>query len=342
MHDAETTTTTTTTEADTASAPPVPQGAVRLAVLGGDPAVSQALRRGGALLADAEPGPKQASAALLAQFHYGLASARAGALGDVRLLAQLIAAAQGEAAPVFWPQPDGTLVDAARPEVDPAGLPDLATATAYRQAHLTALARLLAEAETLVLPLGAPTLLTDPASGQVFPRPPAGLHAPDWPEARMSAKDLDAGFARLSAGLQALNPTLRLCLIVLPAPPGARAETRASHALLAARAADWARGTARVRHDPVLDALVGRLLAQGGEAADPDPLAALVVRLCGGADLLDLLAGGAAPPPAAAATDRKQRAKDPERRARRKARAEAKGKTAKVMCEDELLEAFSK
>lgn len=339
MSDAETTTTTTTTEADTASARPVPQGAVRLSVLGGDPALSQALRRGGALLADAEPGPKQASAALLARFHYGLASARAGALGDVRLLAQLIAAAQGEADPVFWPQPDGTLVDAARPGVDPAGLPDLASATAYRQAHLTALAQLLAETETLVLPLGAPTLLTDPASGQVFPRPPAGIHAPDWPEARMSAKDLDAGFARLVEGLQALNPALQLCLIVLPAPPGARAETRASHALLAARAADWARGTARLRHDPVLDALVGRLLAAGGEA-DADRLAALVVRLCGGADLLDLVTGGAAPP--AAATERKPRAKDPERRARRKARAEAKGKTAKVMCEDELLEAFSK
>lgn len=334
----------TTTEAETA--PPVPQGPVRLSVLGGDPALSQALRRGGALVADAEPGPKQASAALLAQFHYGLSSARAGALGDVRLLAQLIAAARGEAGPVFWPQPDGTLVDAARPGVDPAGLPDLATATAYRQAHLTALARLLAETETLVLPLGAPALLCDPASGQVFPRPPAGLHAPDWPEARMSARDLDAGFARLAEGLEALNPRLQLCLIVLPAPSGARAETRASHALLAARAADWARDTARVRHDPVLDALVGRLLAPGGAAADPDPLAALVVRLCGGADLRDLLAQGAAPPAAAveAATEGKQRTKDPERRARRKARAEAKGKgkAAKVMCEDELLEAFSK
>ncbi|ETD91164.1 hypothetical protein [Rhodobacter capsulatus] len=331
-----------TTRADTDPAPPVPQGAVRLTVLGGDPAFSQALRRGGARLDDAEPGPKQASAALLAQFHYGLASARAGALGDVRLIAQLIAAARGEAQPVFWPQPDGTLVDAARPEVDPAGLPDLATATAYRQAHLTALARLLTEAETLVLPLGTPALLADPDGGQVFPRPPATLLAPDWPEARTTARDLDAGFARLWAGLQALNPALRLCLIVLPAPPGARAETRASHALLAARAADWARGTAQVRHDPVLDALVGRLLAPGGEA-DADRLASLVVRLCGGADLLDLVAGAApdADTPDAA-TDRKRRAKDPERRARRKARAEARGKTAKVMCEDELLEAFSK
>ncbi|WP_444429321.1 hypothetical protein ACTTAM_10520 [Rhodobacter capsulatus] len=209
-----------TTRADTDPAPPVPQGAVRLTVLGGDPAFSQALRRGGARLDDAEPGPKQASAALLAQFHYGLASARAGALGDVRLIAQLIAAARGEAQPVFWPQPDGTLVDAARPEVDPAGLPDLATATAYRQAHLRALARLLAEAETLVLPLGTPALLADPDGGQVFPRPPAALLPPRLARGpHHHRRDLDAGFARLWAGLQALNPALRLCLIVLPARP---------------------------------------------------------------------------------------------------------------------------
>ena len=160
--------------------------------------------------------------------------------------------------------------------------------------------------------------------------------------------DQPQAIEKLAAGLEALNPRLQLCLIVLPATSGARAETRASHALLAARAADWARDTARVRHDPVLDALVGRLLAPGGAAADPDPLAALVVRLCGGADLRDLLAQGATPPAAAAAaeaaTEGKRRTKDPERRARRKARAEAKGKgkAAKVMCEDELLEAFSK
>lgn len=335
------------TSPETESPPPQPPAAIRLTVLGGDPAFALAplLRRGGATVADAEPGPKQASAALLTRFHYGLASARAGWLGDARLIAQLIEEARGIAPggadPVFWPQPDGTLVDAARPGVDPAGLPDLATATAYRQAHLAALARLIADTETLVLPLGSPALLTDPASGRVFPRPPAGIAAPDWPEARTTARDLDAGFARLLAGLQALNPGLALRLIVLPAPPGARAETRTAQALLSARAADWAQGDARVQHDPVLDALVGRLCALPAEAADHDRLAALVARLCGGADLLDLL-GGAAARLAPVAEGRRPRHKDPERRAKRKARAEAKGKTAKVMCEDELLEAFSK
>ena len=321
--------------------------AARLAVLGGDPACALAplLRRGGAAVADAEPGPKQASAALLTRFHYGLASVRAGRLGDVRLIAQLIEDARGPdpfaAEPVFWPQPDGTLVDAARPEVDPAGLPDPDTATAYRRAHLAALRQLIAESDRLVLPLAPGALLTDPASGRVFPRPPAGITAPDWPEARTNARDLDAGFARLLAGVQALKPGLSLQLIVLPAPPGARAETRTAQALLSARAADWSRETARVHHDPVLDALAARLCALPESSADHDRLAALVAQLCGGADLLDLLGGGPLPP-APAAEHRRPRKKDPERRAKRKARAEAKGKAAKVMCEDELLEAFSK
>jgi len=319
-------------------------GTIRLSLLGADPALplAQALRRGGAALADAEPGPKQASAELLARFHYGLASARAGRLGDVRLIAQLFEEVATRPAPLLWPQPDGTQVDAARPEVDPAGLPDTAAATAYRAAHLDALAKLLGETETLILPLSAPPLLCDPQSGRVAPRPSKGVIAPDWPEARCTAKELDAGFARLLSALTTLAPKAVLRLIVLPAPAGASSEMRAAHALVAARAAAWARSYERVAHDPVLDALVARLATLPTDGSDFDRLATLIVRLCGGADLLDLVEGTAAPHTPTAG--RRERQKDPERRAKRKAKAEArgKGKTAKVMCEDELLEAFSK
>ncbi|WP_444451812.1 hypothetical protein ACTTAI_12125 [Rhodobacter capsulatus] len=319
-------------------------GTIRLSLLGADPALAQALRRGGAVLADAEPGPKQASAALLARFHYGLASARAGRLGDVRLIAQLFEEVATRSAPLLWPQPDGTQVDAARPEVDPAGLPDTAAATAYRAAHLDALAKLLGETETLILPLSAPALLCDPQSGRVAPRPAPGVVIPDWPEAPGTAEDLDAGFARLLSALTTLAPNAALRLIVLPAPAEASTETQAAHALVASRAAAWARAQPRVAHDPVLDALVARLATLPTEDRDFDRLATLIVRLCGGADLLDLVEGTAAPLAPPPETDRKARQKDPERRAKRKAKAEArdKGKTAKVMCEDELLEAFSK
>lgn len=320
-----------------------------VAVLGADPGFSLArlLRRGGLAIADAEPAPKQASEALACRFHFGLASARAGTLGEVRRIADLLAQARSLVMPEsgFWPQPDGSFVDGWRPEVDGAGLPDLAKARAFRRAHLGAVAQVLTTSDTLVLPLLHVTALRDPATGSVFAEPPPGVAHPDPPRHRAEAADLDAAFARLHAEAQAAHPGLRLHLVVPPARPEDPAETRAARDLLAAQAALWARSFAGVRHDPVFDALLGRAAALPADHPELDALASVLARLGAGADLLEIVAGSAAPL-AAPAPDagRQRRQKDPERRARRKAKAEAKGKgaAAKVMCEDELLEAFSK
>jgi len=313
-----------------------------LAVLGGDAAFSltQLLRRAGLAVRDVEAAPKQVSEALAARFHYGLASVRAGRLGEVRLLGQLVAQAFSLAvAPKsFWKQPDGTYVDALRPEVDPVGLSDLVQAEAYRRAHLEALAGLLRSAETVILPLDRLTALRDPASDMLYPRPPEGVRVPKTLKPhRASAADLDAAFGALHAGLS--RPGLTLWLTV-PAGPGAEDDALG---LLQARASAWAGQFEGVRHDPVLDALIARAAALPADHPDTARLGALIARLLGGEDLLDIVAAGPAP---AAVPEREKREKDPERRQRRKekrAREKAQGgETAKVMCEDELLEAFSK
>lgn len=335
------------TETGTTAKRPVALDLTRLAVLGGDAEISlmRLLRPCGAVLAEAEPAPKLTSAALAERFGYGFASVRAGRLGEVRLLAQLLEQAAGGAAPkhAFWKQPDGSLVDGQRPGLDPAGLPDLDQATAYRQAHLAAVAKLLSEVDRLILPLDRITALRDPADGALFPAPPPGVACPKALKPhRASAETLDAAFARLHGAVMALRPAGLGLWLIVPAPaPGADAACRQDRDLLRARAADWAQGFAGVRHDPVLDALTGRLAALPEDHADAARLGLLLARLLAGEDLLDIASGSPAPALATVApTRRERRAKDPERKARRKARA--KGQEGKVMCEDELLEAFSK
>jgi hypothetical protein len=317
-----------------------------IGVLGGDAqwSVMRLLRRAGADVAEVEAGPKQISDSLAEKFHFGFASVRAGALGSVREVLQLVQSATAGRVAKYgvWTAADGTFFDAQRPDVDPCGFVSKADVLAYRAAHLAAVVKLLKGISTLVLPLSSVRALQD-VDGTVYPKLLAGAKPPRGAKPAAIDFDLetiDADFAALHAALMAFRPGLVVRLVVhLKADDLA---ALADQAKLRALAAYWAGRFDRVIYDPILDHLLARMVT------DTDARLGLAVQklMAGG----DILAGVEAPVAAVmedaemgipAPTDAPKR----DRAARKAARA-AKGKNrgggeAKVMCEDELLEAFS-
>lgn len=309
-----------------------------VAVLGSGPdgSVAGILRRCGLNVLDAEPGPKQLSDSLAARYGFGLASVRAGRLGNLRRIRQLVeeALTGRRMAHGLWLQSDGTVIDGARAECDPVGMPDVAAATIYREAHLEALRRLLSATRTLVLPLWTVAGVSDPSDGTVFAAAPSTVQVPKSLKLkahRSDARGLDEDFAALHAVLKAVRPDL-LIRVVITADPS-DPDSSQTEALLRAVAAGWPKRFADVAVDPILDHLLGHL----SEEETVGKLGGIVARLFRGAQLVDLLETGGTSAPALVVVD--PAARRERRRKRREKRAGTD--TAAVMCEDELLEAFS-
>jgi hypothetical protein len=307
-------------------------------VLGGDAnwSVAAILRAAGIDVADAEPPPKQISEQLAARYHFGHASARCGALGNVRQVLQLVQAATGAHVPKngVWTAPDGSFIDGLRPDVDPYGFASKADAAIYRAAHLAAVLKLLHSLTVLILPLRNMEGLVDDADGTVYPAKPAGAKLPRGcklvPTA-FSMDTTDADFAALHAALAKLRPGLAIRLVI--AGPALGMTEIGIQAQLRGLAALWTATYENVRYDPVLDHLLIRM-------AQPDAdtrLAPLIRTLIGGADILDAVAGSAH----AKATPSAEKRDRAQRRAERAKAKEGKVRPARVICEDELLEAFS-
>jgi hypothetical protein len=154
---------------------------------------------------------------------------------------------------------------------------------------------------------------------------------------RFDAAVMTADFAALRGLLLGLNPALRLRLLVLPGP---------ERGALQALAAGWASEAPEVLHDGIVDDLVQRLTAP---EADPR-LQVLLARLITAPDALQALAETVGDAPSKAPAKDAQENDAPrrsraERRAAREARKQAGGKAGdkspRLICEDELLEAFS-
>jgi hypothetical protein len=314
-------------------------------VLGGDAqwSVMPLLRRAGVDVAEVEAGPKQISDSLAARFHFGYASVRAGALGSVRAVLQLVqAAAVGRVAKYgIWTAEDGSFFDAQRPDVDPYGFASKDEVLVYRAAHMAALVKLLKGASTLVLPLTFVRALQD-VDGTVYPKLMSGAKVPRGAKPALTDYDLetiDADFAALHAALVGLKPGLVIRVVVNPQADGLAALH--DQAKLRALAAHWAGRFSGVIYDPILDLLLARMVT------DTDARLGLAVQklMAGG----DILAGVEAPVavvmedaemgiPAPTEAPKRDRAA---RKAARAAKGKGGGGEAKVMCEDELLEAFS-
>lgn len=296
----------------------------KVGVLGGDGlwSVAEVLRAAGLGVVDLEPAPKTVAAEVAAKWHYGRATVRAGLLGHPRAALQLLRCELPKG--WIWKGADGLAVDGLRPEVDPEGLPKEAI-LGYRLAHLAAVARLPAEVDRLILPLCTTKAWVDGA-GTVFGARPKGVTLPTGvklTEIPLAIKEMQDDLAALVELLRKAHPgivvqvTLQPSLMEQPDPVATE---------VALRALTTVPG---VIHDPVFDALLLRRLSGGGGAM-------ALAHLAQGGDLDTL--GGAPAPVVAVETDREKRQRRKERRARNKG---DKG-NAKVVCEDELLEAFAK
>lgn len=312
-----------------------------IAVLGGGPgwSVAQRLRLLGVAVMDAEPPPAQTPEQLAEKYGFGFASVRAGRLAHLGHARQVVEAAlAGRSFPnAFWTQPDGSVLDALRVEVDPHGLPDRTAAEAYRQAHLATVRRLVLRAQVLIL---CPITLRswrDPADGTLYPEPSAGVttNGLQLTDSRSTPEAVDADFAALHALLKSANPALRLRLVIRPS--GTDLAACADEAVLRALAGRWVERFSDVSADPVFDHLLDRAAQIEAGSGAAQSAGAILSGLLNGAELGQLLSGAVAAPAPTAPLDKAARK---ERRRNREAKRQ-KAKSGSVVCEDELLEAFS-
>lgn len=303
-----------------------------LGVLGGDGMmpVAALLRAAGVAVIDAEPPPLQTPDDLARRYGFGFASVRCGALPTLRQVLQLVQSALGGTLPERWIWTDaaGGFIDALRPGIEPP-CPTRAEVEANRRAHLAAVAGLVAGAETLVVPLASVEALAEPAHGTVYPSPIPGSKPPRGVKPVAIAFDataMDADMAALLGLVRGVNPGVKLRVLVLPG---------AASAGLQGLAQGWTGRFPGVLHDGIVDDLVLRCAAP---EADPR-VGLLLSRLIAAPDAIAALidAIGAAPAEPAGEPKRSRA----ERRAARAARKRPDGENARLVCEDELLEAFS-
>lgn len=332
----------------------------RIALLGAAGALELAvhLRDAGADLIDGEPAPDAASDHLAARYGYRRLSARTGDVGSLSALTCILQSVQTGDLPArwIWRGADGALRDGFRASVDPDGIADAAELTFLRKAHLGALKSVLCDADDLILLVSGEGCLVDPKDATAYPFHPAGdarLHkGMDLIHEYQDMERLNADFASLHGLLAELNPRLLIRLALVPVAPREMSAdfTTCLPALrhlsdLRVLMAHWASTLPRVSYLPIWEHCTG-LLAQTGQFSaatgqvTPEG-GAVLARLCLGTP--DVEATDLSSPVPEVVHVAEDLAQKKARRAERRAKRAGKGAASdKVVCEEELLEAFSR
>lgn len=314
------------------------------------------MRSAGADLLDAEPAPDAASDHLAARFGYRRLSARTGDVGDLSALVALLQSAKTGTLPSnwIWRGPDGFLRDGFRLSVDPDGFTDSDELIFLREAHLRALQPMLRSADELILLLSAEGCLVDAKGGTRYPFDP-GLDGHRPKGIRLTREfgemeRLNDDFAALRALMADLNPRLPLRLALLPlaveqADFASRLPLLRHQSDLRVLMAHWAATVPGVSYLPIWEHCTGPLAQAGHFSATSGQVTAeggaALAQLCLGLPMTEVVSSGV---PVATVDEAIEdlagkRARRAERRAKR---AEKSAKSASVVCEEELLEAFSR
>lgn len=339
-----------------------PESRTNLALLGAAGGLDLAahLRVAGAIVADGEPPPDAASPELAARYGCRRLSARMGEVGSLRALRQVVEAAVGATPPAswIWTRADGRLVDGLRAEVEPDGVATREELILLRNAHQAALSSVLAMADEVILLLSGAPCVIDALDGGAYafaPEPgtrlPGGaLLQPHLPE----LATLDDDFRALHGLLLGLNPRLLLRLVMMPVPvdPLAGAADFATRlpwlrqqSDLRVMMAHWQTTLPHVSYLPIWELCTGPLAQSGDYAPQTSSLTPE------GGRQAALLCMGQMParPPVAAQTGTAADISSAEtesrkaRRARKRAdRTQRDAPSRDVICEEELLEAFSR
>jgi hypothetical protein len=231
--------------------------------------IARYLRARKAAVVDLEPAPPGLSAANALKYGYGLYSARYGNIYTVRHLLQLTEEAFGRFAPsdAVWER-DGRFFDAMRIGVEPAGLPSAEAVQRHRQQHLGSVRRLFAKSDVFVFTLGLTEAWTHRESGTVYPTAPgtiAGSHRPDVHAfVNFGFLDVYQDFVKFRRLAMKRNPELKFLLTVSPVPLAATASdkhvlvaTTYSKSVLRAVAGTLAETFENVDYFPSFDFLTG-------------------------------------------------------------------------------------
>lgn len=291
-----------------------------------------------------ETAPAGASATLLSRYGYLGFSARTGEVGSLKALRLLFEAALAEAPVQVWQRSDGRYVDALRPTVEPEGLASIDEVRQLHEHHLLAIRRALAETEEVVLVLGGDPTGHDTVSGTSYVCVPNG----DFPrklrdniQPHFSDLDgMDDDFAAIWQVLRKLRPDVQITLALVPPMPGVTLSRAHQNQLVCLRTLvdEWVWRFGDVNYLPIWDAAMAKRAVSEGDRWE----------------LAQSLMNPAGPlyntPVAAPEADNDDAAEDimppvstdQARRKERRARSRKNGKVPSTICEDELLEAFSK
>lgn len=311
--------------------------------------ISRYLRARNAAVVDLEPGPpglSAANAANAAKYGYGIYSARYGNIYTVRHLLQLTEEAIGRFAPsdAVWER-DGRFFDAMRIGVEPAGLPSAEAVRQHRLQHLDKVRRPFSRADVFVFRLGLTEAWTHRESGTVYPTAPgtiAGSYRPDV-HAFINFDFLEVyqDFVKFRRLAMKRNPGLKFLLTVSPVPLAATASdkhvlvaTTYSKSVLRAVAGKLAETFENVDYFPSFDFLTSTFSRGAFHSEDARQITEAgveaVMRLFFEAQPALAQASAAAVADAAAG------------RAGEREETGAGGRASEAVCEDILLDAFSR
>jgi hypothetical protein len=198
--------------------------------------IGRYLAKSGFNVIDREPPPRGLDEAAANKFGYRLYSARYGNIYSIRQLKQLLLEALGdfEPADIVWRKGD-RYFDALRPSVEPNGLGSADEVALHRRAHLKMIRTLLRELDLLVFTFGLTEAWIHSASGTVFPTAP-GTIAGVFDGAKYSHKvfsysEIMSDFLEVKEIIERFNPNVKFILTVSPVPLTATACP--SHVLVA-------------------------------------------------------------------------------------------------------------
>lgn len=185
--------------------------------------ISRHLRARQFSIIDLEPPPPGLGREVAKRFGYSLYSARYANIYTARQLLQLIREARGEFQPAdpVW-EKDARYYDAIRPSVEPEGLGTPDAVFDHRTYHLRMVRQVFESAELFVFTLGLTEVWEHARSGTVYPTAPATI-AGNYDPAVHSFRNF--GFRDVYDDMQAffalahdMNPKMRFLLTVSPVP----------------------------------------------------------------------------------------------------------------------------
>ena len=178
-----------------------------------------------------EPGHPLLNEKLVAEFNYGVFSARFGNIYTTRQLRQLFDRCYGHFVPAedCW-QKGSRFFDPFRPTIQPNGFVSAAELRADRAQHLAAVRRMFEELDVFVFTLGLTEGFVSAEDGAAFPVCPGVSGGEFDPQRHLfvneRVSDVVANLDAFLTALRRVNPASRVVLTVSPVPLKATAEDR--------------------------------------------------------------------------------------------------------------------